>query len=203
MASTTKSKSALEQSLHGQGEKRSSAGDEMPPGVMKMVKVFVAVKRKMQSGRGGPQGWGAGRHGNKGCRFPHRPDEDMPFLDDGTHVDIVLNPLGRAVAHECGPDPGDASWLACGKHEAANRRTDRRVQGIRRHQAGPARSYEAIIPDNDRNEPVRDSTTSRLFASASNCVAGVSIATPVFDGANEGRQLTRRSKWLVCPPPDR
>ncbi|TMJ36683.1 MAG: DNA-directed RNA polymerase subunit beta, partial [Alphaproteobacteria bacterium] len=64
-------------------------GDELPPGVMKMVKVFVAVKRKIQ-----PGDKMAGRHGNKGVVSKIVPVEDMPFLEDGTHVDIVLNPLG-------------------------------------------------------------------------------------------------------------
>ncbi len=64
-------------------------GDEMPPGVMKMVKVFVAVKRKIQ-----PGDKMAGRHGNKGVVSRIVPIEDMPFLEDGTHVDVVLNPLG-------------------------------------------------------------------------------------------------------------
>src|SRR6478672_2579697 len=64
-------------------------GDELPPGVMKMVKVFVAVKRKLQ-----PGDKMAGRHGNKGVISRIVPSEDMPYLDDGTPVDIVLNPLG-------------------------------------------------------------------------------------------------------------
>ncbi len=64
-------------------------GDELPPGVMKMVKVFVAVKRKLQ-----PGDKMAGRHGNKGVISTIMPIEDMPFLEDGTPVDIVLNPLG-------------------------------------------------------------------------------------------------------------
>src|SRR5579864_6363547 len=64
-------------------------GDELPPGVMKMVKVFVAVKRKLQ-----PGDKMAGRHGNKGVISKILPIEDMPMLDDGTPVDVVLNPLG-------------------------------------------------------------------------------------------------------------
>ena len=64
-------------------------GDELPPGVMKMVKVFVAVKRKLQ-----PGDKMAGRHGNKGVISRIVPIEDMPYLEDGTPVDIVLNPLG-------------------------------------------------------------------------------------------------------------
>jgi DNA-directed RNA polymerase subunit beta len=68
-------------------------GDELPPGVMKMVKVFVAVKRKIQ-----PGDKMAGRHGNKGVVSRIVPDEDMPFLEDGQPVDIVLNPLGVPAA---------------------------------------------------------------------------------------------------------
>src|SRR3954447_16765919 len=82
------SKKALEQRFMDKVEK-VQRGDEMPPGVMKMVKVFVAVKRKMQ-----PGDKMAGRHGNKGVVSRIVPVEDMPFLEDGTHVDVVLNPLG-------------------------------------------------------------------------------------------------------------
>ena len=82
------SKSRLEQRFMDKVEK-VQRGDEMPPGVMKMVKVFVAVKRKIQ-----PGDKMAGRHGNKGVVSRIVPVEDMPFLEDGTHVDVVLNPLG-------------------------------------------------------------------------------------------------------------
>src|SRR5437879_11713881 len=68
---------------------RLKAGDELPPGVIKMVKVFVAIKRKLQVGDKM-----AGRHGNKGVLSRILPEEDMPYLEDGTPVDIVLNPLG-------------------------------------------------------------------------------------------------------------
>jgi DNA-directed RNA polymerase subunit beta len=87
-ASTTRAKSLLEQRFMDKVEK-VQRGDEMPPGVMKMVKVFVAVKRKIQ-----PGDKMAGRHGNKGVVSRIVPIEDMPFLEDGTHVDVVLNPLG-------------------------------------------------------------------------------------------------------------
>jgi DNA-directed RNA polymerase subunit beta len=87
-SSTTRAKKALEQRFIDKVEKLQR-GDELPPGVMKMVKVFVAVKRKIQ-----PGDKMAGRHGNKGVVSRIVPIEDMPFLEDGTHVDIVLNPLG-------------------------------------------------------------------------------------------------------------
>ena len=82
------SKKGLEQRFLDKVEKLQR-GDELPPGVMKMVKVFVAVKRKIQ-----PGDKMAGRHGNKGVVSRIVPIEDMPFLEDGTHADIVLNPLG-------------------------------------------------------------------------------------------------------------
>ena len=87
-SSTTSRKKRLEQRFLDKVEKLQR-GDELPPGVMKMVKVFVAVKRKIQ-----PGDKMAGRHGNKGVVSRIVPIEDMPFLEDGTHVDIVLNPLG-------------------------------------------------------------------------------------------------------------
>ena len=87
-SSTTKSKKRLEKRFLDKVEKLQR-GDELPPGVMKMVKVFVAVKRKIQ-----PGDKMAGRHGNKGVVSRIVPIEDMPFLEDGTPVDIVLNPLG-------------------------------------------------------------------------------------------------------------
>src|SRR4051794_5919288 len=79
---------ALEKRFENKVEKLQR-GDELPPGVMKMVKVFVAVKRKLQ-----PGDKMAGRHGNKGVISRIVPSEDMPYLEDGTPVDIVLNPLG-------------------------------------------------------------------------------------------------------------
>src|SRR5437016_652876 len=82
------SKKGLEQRFLDKVEKLQR-GDELPPGVMKMVKVFVAVKRKLQ-----PGDKMAGRHGNKGVISKILPVEDMPYLEDGTSVDIVLNPLG-------------------------------------------------------------------------------------------------------------
>jgi DNA-directed RNA polymerase subunit beta len=82
------SKKSLESRFNDKVEK-VQRGDDLPPGVMKMVKVFVAVKRKIQ-----PGDKMAGRHGNKGVVSKINPLEDMPFLEDGTPVDIVLNPLG-------------------------------------------------------------------------------------------------------------
>ncbi len=105
-------------------------GDELPPGVMKVVKVFVAVKRKLQ-----PGDKMAGRHGNKGVISKIVPVEDMPFLDDGTHVDIVLNPLGVPIADERRPDSGNALGLGLRRPRQAGPRRARRVRSRRRPQA--------------------------------------------------------------------
>ncbi|MBI1619307.1 DNA-directed RNA polymerase subunit beta [Aquamicrobium zhengzhouense] len=172
------SKKALEQRFMDKVEK-VQRGDEMPPGVMKMVKVFVAVKRKMQ-----PGDKMAGRHGNKGVVSRIVPVEDMPFLEDGTHADIVLNPLGVPSRMNVGQILETHLGWACagmGKkigdlleaYEAAG-------------EIGQLRdTIEKIIPENDRNEPVRNYDDESIVRLAEQMKRGVSIATPVFDGANE------------------
>ncbi|MEX0956276.1 MAG: DNA-directed RNA polymerase subunit beta [Rhizobiaceae bacterium] len=172
------SKKALEQRFMDKVEK-VQRGDEMPPGVMKMVKVFVAVKRKMQ-----PGDKMAGRHGNKGVVSRIVPVEDMPFLEDGTHVDIVLNPLGVPSRMNVGQILETHLGWACsgmGKQigdllEAYSEKGD--IKPLRK-------TIEAIIPANDRNEPVRDYDDESVVRLAEQFKRGVSIATPVFDGAHE------------------
>ncbi|MBO6720137.1 MAG: DNA-directed RNA polymerase subunit beta [Rhizobiaceae bacterium] len=172
------SKKALEQRFMDKVEK-VQRGDEMPPGVMKMVKVFVAVKRKMQ-----PGDKMAGRHGNKGVVSRIVPVEDMPFLDDGTHVDIVLNPLGVPSRMNVGQILETHLGWACagmGKQigdllEAYHEKGD--IKPLRK-------TLEAVIPDNDRNEPVRSYDDDSVVRLAEQFKRGVSIATPVFDGAHE------------------
>src|SRR5688572_29150263 len=143
------SKSALEQRFMDKVE-NVQRGDEMPPGVMKMVKVFVAVKRKMQ-----PGDKMAGRHGNKGVVSRIVPIEDMPFLDDGTHVDIVLNPLGVPSRMNVGQIlETHLGWACAGMGRQIGELIDayKETGDIK-----PVRQkLEAIIPANDRNEPVRE-----------------------------------------------
>ena len=102
-------------------------GDELPPGVMKMVKVFVAVKRKLQ-----PGDKMAGRHGNKGVISKIIPMEDMPYTEDGTPGRHRAQPARRAEPHERGPDPGDPPRLGLRRPRPADRRGARR--GAPRHQ---------------------------------------------------------------------
>ncbi len=82
------------------------ASDELPPGVIKMVKVYIAIKRKLSVGDKM-----AGRHGNKGVLSRILPEEDMPYFADGSTVDIVLNPLGRSFANECRTNSGNSFRL--------------------------------------------------------------------------------------------
>jgi DNA-directed RNA polymerase subunit beta len=160
-------------------------GDELAPGVLKMVKVFVAVKRKLQ-----PGDKMAGRHGNKGVISRILPVEDMPFLEDGTHVDIVLNPLGvpsrmnvgqifethlgmaaRSLGHQvagaleewraANPDPKAA------KAPTAVVQTLKDIYGEQYHADLDSRSADDVVE------------------LAGNLVTGVPMGTPVFDGARE------------------
>ncbi|MEO3389497.1 DNA-directed RNA polymerase subunit beta [Mesorhizobium sp. CAU 1741] len=172
------SKKALEQRFMDKVEK-VQRGDEMPPGVMKMVKVFVAVKRKMQ-----PGDKMAGRHGNKGVVSRIVPVEDMPFLEDGTHADIVLNPLGVPSRMNVGQILETHLGWAC---SGMGRKIGDLIEAYKSSgDIKPLRqTIEAIIPSNDRNEPVRDYDDESVVLLGEQMKRGVSIATPVFDGAHE------------------
>jgi DNA-directed RNA polymerase subunit beta len=172
------SKKALEQRFMDKVEK-VQRGDEMPPGVMKMVKVFVAVKRKMQ-----PGDKMAGRHGNKGVVSRIVPVEDMPFLEDGTHADIVLNPLGVPSRMNVGQIlETHLGWACAGMGRKIGELIEAYKEG---GDIKPLRTtIEGIIPSNDRNEPVRDYDDDSIVRLGEQMKRGVSIATPVFDGAHE------------------
>jgi DNA-directed RNA polymerase subunit beta len=151
-------------------------GDELPPGVMKMVKVFVAVKRKIQ-----PGDKMAGRHGNKGVVSRIVPVEDMPFLDDGTHVDIVLNPLGVPSRMNVGQIlETHLGWACAGLGKQVGQMLDayQETQKIKPLRDGLFKIYGK----NDELDALDD---SELVESAQNLRRGVPIATPVFDGARE------------------
>lgn len=172
------SKKALEQRFMDKVEK-VQRGDEMPPGVMKMVKVFVAVKRKMQ-----PGDKMAGRHGNKGVVSRIVPVEDMPFLEDGTHADIVLNPLGVPSRMNVGQIlETHLGWACAGMGRKIGDlidayKTAGDIKPLRK-------TLESFMPSNDRNEPIRDYDDESIVRLSEQMRRGVSIATPVFDGAHE------------------
>ena len=154
-------------------------GDDLPPGVMKMVKVFVAVKRKLQ-----PGDKMAGRHGNKGVISKVVPMEDMPFLADGTPVDFCLNPLGVPSRMNVGQIlETHMGWAARG----LGIEIDEALGEFRRSgDLTPVREAMKIAyGENVYDDGIADMTEAELVEAAGNVTRGVPIATPVFDGAKE------------------
>jgi DNA-directed RNA polymerase subunit beta len=172
------SKSRLEQRFMDKVEK-VQRGDEMPPGVMKMVKVFVAVKRKIQ-----PGDKMAGRHGNKGVVSRIVPVEDMPFLEDGTHVDVVLNPLGVPSRMNVGQIlETHLGWACAGMGRQIGELIDAykangNIEPLRK-------TIGDVVGDGPKAEQVHEFDDDSVLRLADQWKRGVSIATPVFDGANE------------------
>ena len=153
-------------------------GDELPPGVMKMVKVFVAVKRKLQ-----PGDKMAGRHGNKGVVSRVTPVEDMPFLEDGTHVDLVLNPLGVPSRMNVGQILETHLGWACA---TLGKQVGELVEEYRR--TGAQRDalldmLRDIYGDEVFEAEIQPMSTEQLLELSDNLKKGIPIATPVFDGA--------------------
>ena len=153
-------------------------GDELPPGVMKMVKVFVAVKRKLQ-----PGDKMAGRHGNKGVVSRVVPVEDMPFLDDGTSVDLVLNPLGVPSRMNVGQILETHLGWACA---SLGRQVGELVEDYRR--GGRMRDellerLRDVYGEEVFERDIAQMSDDQLVELAENLRKGIPIATPVFDGA--------------------
>jgi DNA-directed RNA polymerase subunit beta len=149
-------------------------GDEMPPGVMKMVKVFVAVKRKLQ-----PGDKMAGRHGNKGVISRILPVEDMPHLEDGTAVDLVLNPLGVPSRMNIGQIlETHLGWASAGLGKQITGLLEA-WQGGGQRQALVDRLTTIYGPEEELPD-----TDAGLVELATNLAKGVPMATPVFDGAH-------------------
>ena len=154
-------------------------GDELPPGVMKMVKVFVAVKRKLQ-----PGDKMAGRHGNKGVISKIVPMEDMPYLDDGTPVDIVLNPLGVPSRMNVGQIlETHLGWAAAGLGRKIGEIMDKMGAGgsVDQLRRGLKEVYGKDCYDRDI-AGLSDEDTREL---GQNARFGIPMASPVFDGAHE------------------
>ena len=170
-----KSKKSLESRFLDKVEKLQR-GDELPPGVMKMAKVFIAVKRKIQ-----PGDKMAGRHGNKGVVSRIVPQEDMPFLADGTPVDIVLNPLGVPSRMNVGQIlETHLGWACAGLGRQVGEAVD---AYMRSNDVKPLRSkLKDIYGENETIKALDDKGLAEL---GENLRRGVPIATPVFDGARE------------------
>jgi DNA-directed RNA polymerase subunit beta len=158
-----------------------TAGDDLAPGVLKMVKVYLAVKRRVQ-----PGDKMAGRHGNKGVISMIQPVEDMPYAADGRPVDIVLNPLGVPSRMNIGQIlETHLGWAAKGLGEKIQRMLDdqRNVAELRK--------FLDQIYNHDKSErgvqreDLKLLTDAEIVALSTNLTKGVPMATPVFDGARE------------------
>jgi DNA-directed RNA polymerase subunit beta len=157
--------------------KKLTQGDELPPGVQKMVKVYLAVKRRVQ-----PGDKMAGRHGNKGVISKIVPIEDMPHMADGTPVDIVLNPLGVPSRMNVGQIlETHLGWAAKG--------LGLRIGAMLKAQAKAAevrKFIEQVYNASGKPEDIAALSDEEVVHMAENLTEGVPFATPVFDGASEG-----------------
>ena len=156
--------------------KKLTQGDELPPGVQKMVKVYVAVKRRLQ-----PGDKMAGRHGNKGVVSRILPVEDMPYMEDGSPVDIVLNPLGVPSRMNVGQILEVHLGLAAkglGHKIGAMLRAQATTKEVRAY-------LDQIYNASGKQENLDELTDVEVMEMAENLKAGVPFATPVFDGAKD------------------
>ena len=175
-------KDSIEQKRHSfdlafeEKRKKLTQGDELPPGVLKMVKVYLAVKRRLQ-----PGDKMAGRHGNKGVVSRIVPVEDMPYMADGTPMDIVLNPLGVPSRMNVGQIlETHLGWAAKG--------IGLRIGEMLRRQekaAAMRKLLDQIYNSSGQNEDVAAMSDDEVLELAGNLAKGVPFATPVFDGASE------------------
>ena len=155
------------------------AGDELLPGVMKMVKVFVAQKRKLQAGDKM-----AGRHGNKGVVSKIVPIQDMPYLEDGTPVDIVLNPLGVPSRMNVGQIlETHLGWAAAGlgrqvASAVEKYNKDGKIENIRK-------TLDTVYSEKEISKAIGEMNDDDVLEIANNVKKGIPMATPVFDGATE------------------
>jgi DNA-directed RNA polymerase subunit beta len=157
-------------------KKKLTSGDELPPGVQKMVKVYVAVKRRLQ-----PGDKMAGRHGNKGVVSKIVPVEDMPYMADGTPMDIVLNPLGVPSRMNVGQIlETHLGWAAkgLGKKLGDMLAAKAKIAELRKF-------LGKVYNDTGKTEDLDSFSDEEIVELAANLSKGVPFATPVFDGANE------------------
>jgi DNA-directed RNA polymerase subunit beta len=153
-----------------------TTGDDLAPGVLKMVKVYLAVKRRIQ-----PGDKMAGRHGNKGVISMIKPVEDMPFSEDGTSVDIVLNPLGVPSRMNVGQVlETHLGWAAKGLGIKIGKMLEAQQKVVEIRQF-----LDRIYNTSGHKEDLKSLTDNEIMELAKNLVKGVPMATPVFDGAPE------------------
>ncbi|TAJ80460.1 DNA-directed RNA polymerase subunit beta [bacterium] len=153
------------------------SGDELPPGVIRMVKVFVAIKRKLQVGDKM-----AGRHGNKGVISRILPEEDMPFLEDGTPVDVVLNPLGVPSRMNVGQIlEAHLGWAA----RSLGQQIEELLSNGRPEVDSLRRRLKEFLASREVNEFIEELKDQDVIRLAHKYREGIHLASPVFDGATE------------------
>ncbi len=162
--------------MYEEKKKKVVAGDDLAPGVLKMVKVFLAVKRRMQ-----PGDKMAGRHGNKGVVSMIVPEEDMPFREDGTPVDIVLNPLGVPSRMNVGQIlETHLGWAAKGLGLKIGKMLDQHSK------AEKLRKFlDEVYNSHAKKVDLKQLSDDEIMEMCNNLRGGVPMATPVFDGAEE------------------
>ncbi|GHB33901.1 DNA-directed RNA polymerase subunit beta [Salinicola rhizosphaerae] len=160
-------------------KRKLTQGDDLAPGVLKIVKVYLAVKRRIQ-----PGDKMAGRHGNKGVISAIMPIEDMPFDDNGQPVDVVLNPLGVPSRMNVGQILETHLGMAA---HGLGVKIDRMLRDAREQQLGEIREFlkQVYNTQETRQEDIDSLTDDEIITLAKNLRGGVPIATPVFDGAKE------------------
>jgi DNA-directed RNA polymerase subunit beta len=165
--------------------KRMKKGDELPPGVIKMVKVFVAIKRKLQVGDKM-----AGRHGNKGVISRILPEEDLPYLPDGTPVDVVLNPLGVPSRMNVGQVlETHLGWAALGMGQLIGKMLEdaTKPEAIRKQ-------ILEVYDDKVAKKTVESLNDEDVYRLARLISRGIHLATPAFDGCKEAQLLELLAK---------
>ena len=168
---------------------RLKSGDELPPGVIKMVKIDLAVKRKLEVGDKM-----AGRHGNKGVLSRILPEEDMPYMEDGTPVDIVLNPLGVPSRMNVGQIlETHLGWASLGLGRKINEllEKDFSINALRS-------KIKNTFDEREISQLIDESSDEEILALARSLSKGVRFSSPVFDGANE-EQITNYLKTAGLP----
>ncbi len=161
--------------------KKITMGDDLAPGVLKMVKVYLAVKRRIQ-----PGDKMAGRHGNKGVISMIRPIEDMPYTADGNPVDIVLNPLGVPSRMNVGQVlETHLGWAAKGLGIKIGRMLEAQYEQEKAKVTAIRDYLDKIYNSSGRKEDLASFSDQEILEMAKNLVGGVPMATPVFDGAGE------------------
>ena len=161
--------------------KKITMGDDLAPGVLKMVKVYLAVKRRIQ-----PGDKMAGRHGNKGVISMIRPIEDMPYTADGNPVDIVLNPLGVPSRMNVGQVlETHLGWAAKGLGIKIGKMLEAKYDAEKAKVTAIRDYLDKIYNSSGRKEDLDSFTDKEILEMAANLVGGVPMATPVFDGASE------------------